>query len=116
MRSTILRVGVLSVLAALIAAPSLARAENITIPKDTDVILAFDDSISSKTAKEGDRVRMHVASDVIVAGTTVIKAGTPATAIVSKVEKRKPFGINAKLKLAIEPVKAIGGHLVPLEP
>jgi len=47
---------------------SAAQAAEITVPKDTDVVLAFDQSLSSKTAKPGERVSLHVKDNVVVNG------------------------------------------------
>jgi hypothetical protein len=97
-------------------ASGLALADTITVPKDTDVTLAFDQALSSKTAKEGDTVKLHVADDVIVGDKTIIKSGTPVTGVVSKVEKRKHFGVNAKMRITLNPVKTTSGAMLALEP
>src|SRR5205085_498877 len=49
-----------------------ALARDITVPKGTDVMLVFDQSLSSKTARAGDRVAFHVADDVMVGGNFVV--------------------------------------------
>ncbi len=90
--------------------------KTVTIPKGTEVLLVFDQQLSLKTASAGDKVALHVASDVTVDGRTVIPAGTKANATVSNVEKRKHFGINAKLRLAFDPIKSVSGQMVPIEP
>lgn len=95
---------------------SAAIADTVTIPKDTDVPLVFDQSLSSKTAKEGDKVAMHVSQNVVVGGKTVIAEGTKVTGIISKVDKRGRFGVNAKIRLALNPIRATGGHMIALEP
>src|SRR5437899_10782543 len=77
-------------------------AKEITVPRGTDVVLAFDQSVSSKHARVGDPVKFHVANDVMVSGKPVIHAGTPVTGVITKVEKRKHFGINAKMMLSLE--------------
>jgi hypothetical protein len=102
--------------ASLALAPLLAMADSITVPKETDVTLIFDESLSSKTAKEGQTVKMHVADDVTVDGKTVLKAGTPVTGTITKVSKRKRFGVNARMRFAINPVKSAMGTMIPLEP
>src|SRR5690349_17429673 len=108
------RVLVLAQTLALIG--SAALADTITIPKGTDVPLAFDQAVSSKTAKEGDKVYFHVTQDVKVDGKTMIREGTKATGIISKVDKRGQFGVSAKIRIALNPVAAVGGQMVALEP
>jgi len=102
--------------ACLAFAPIVASADTITVPKGTDVKLIFDQSLSSKTAEEGQSVKMHVADDLVVDGKTIIKSGTPVTAVIEKVDKRKRFGVNARIRVAINPVKSTMGQTIPLEP
>jgi hypothetical protein len=95
-----------------LAAASFAA---ITIPKGMDVDLAFDQALSSKTAKAGDRVMLHVMKDVTVHGKTVIKRGTRVSATISDVDKKGRFGKNARLKFTINPLKVMGST-VTLQP
>jgi hypothetical protein len=106
----------LAAAASMAVAPVLAVADSITVPKETDVKLIFDESLSSKTAKEGQMVKMHVAEDLVVDGKTVLKAGTPVTGTISKVEKRKRFGVNARMRFTLSPVKSAAGTMIPIEP
>src|SRR5258706_7794489 len=99
-------------LAAFQSSPSLA---SITVPKGTDVVLAFDQELSSKHAKVGEQVKFHVVDSVIVGGKTVIKAGTPASGVITKVEKRKHFGVNARMMIDLQTVRSTNGAMIPLE-
>lgn len=103
-------------LLALAAFQPRSFAKDITVPKGTDVVLAFDQSLSSKHAKVGDQVKLHVANDVMVGGKPVIHAGTPVNGVITKVEKRKRFGINAKMLISLDPVHSAGGKMISLEP
>lgn len=94
-------------------APSAMASTHI--PKGTNVPLVFDQALSSKTAKEGDKVNFRVAQDVTVDGKTVIKQGTHVTGIVTSVDKRQRYGVNAKLRIALNPIN-LGGTTIPLEP
>src|SRR5438045_1588495 len=67
---------------ALAAFQSSPSSASITVPRGTDVVLAFDQELSSKHAKVGEQVKFHVIDSVIVGGKTVIKAGTPATGVI----------------------------------
>lgn len=99
----------------LLAISIAAQAATVMVRKGTDVPLVFDRALSSKTARVGDRVPMHVASDVIVNGSTVIRSGTKVTGIISKVEKRKRYGVSAKMQITLNPVR-FSNVSIPLEP
>jgi hypothetical protein len=91
-----------------------ATAEEITLKKGTDVKLAFDNSLSSNTAKPGDQVELHLTDPVQIDGKTVIAEGAKVHGTVKKVEKRKHFGINANIQLYLDPVKSVTGKSVSL--
>jgi len=91
-----------------------AYAESVELKKGTEVKMAFDSSLSSSTAKAGDRVMMHVIDPVTVDGKTVIPEGTKVRGTVKKVDKRKHFGVNANIQLYLDPVKSTSGTQVPL--
>ncbi len=95
-----------------IAGAALAQR---SLPAGTDVKLAFDQHVSSKTAKSGDRIKMHVAEDVSVNGKVLIKQGTAATGVISDVKKRGRWGKNAKLQITVNPLR-VGKTMVPLQP
>jgi hypothetical protein len=89
------------------ALAAIAAFANVWVPKGTQVSLAFDEAISSKNAKVGDTVKMHVIDDVLVNNKTVLAAGTPVTGIISSVRKRAHFGVNAKMQITLQPVQGI---------
>lgn len=91
-----------------------ASAEEVTLKQGTDVKLAFDSSLSSNTAKPGDRVKLHVTDPVTADGKTIIAEGATVSGSVKKVEKRKHFGVNANIQLYLDPVKSVTGKMVPL--
>jgi len=94
---------------------SLALTSMATlVPKGTDVRLSFDSDLTSKTARVGDKVAFHVVDDVVVDGQVVIKKGTSATGAVSDVARGRRFGVNARLKIRVEPIAAADGTLVPI--
>src|SRR5262245_50781911 len=93
-----------------------AFSDSWNLQKGTDIPLVFDQAVSSKTAKAGDTVAMHVGDNIIVNGRTVIRQGEKVTAVVNSVEKRKHFGVNAKLKLTFDPVHSVWGQSIPIEP
>ncbi len=99
---------------ALLTASSVA-AERVRVEQGTNVPLQFVQAVSSKTIKVGDPVKFRVARDVVVDRNTILKRGQTVTGVVSKVDKRKRYGINAQLRIALNPVKTSGGML-KLEP
>lgn len=103
-------------IAALFTLSTLAPsfADEVTLKKGTDVVLAFDQSLNSKTAKVGDRVTFHVDQPVEVDGKTVIKEGTKVTGTVRKVSKKAAFGVNAKIQLNMDPIQTVEGKSVAL--
>jgi hypothetical protein len=82
----------------------------------TEVILAFDQALSSKTAKVGQSVALHVKNNVKVAGYTVLAAGKKVSATISQVDKRGHYGVNAKMRIVLNPVKSAYGGMLNLEP
>jgi len=100
----------------LLAVSAIAQAERVRVLKGTEIILAFDQALSSKTATVGEPVSLHVVNDVTVAGHTILKAGTPVTATISQVDKRKRYGINAKMRIVLNPVKSTYGRMLALAP
>ncbi len=93
-----------------------SQTTRLVVPMGTDVPLVFDQGLSSRTARVGDRVRLHVARNIQVGRFTVLRRGTPVSGVVSRVDKRKRFGVNAKLRIALNPVRSTYGTLLPLQP
>jgi len=107
-----MRIKFLTVIAAaMISAFTFAQ----NMPEGTPVMLSFDQSVSSKTARKGDQVKFHVFEDVKVDGKTVIRQGTHVTGVISRVGKSGIFGKNGKLEFTLSPVK-VHNHWVTLEP
>jgi hypothetical protein len=94
------------------AAPSLA--DQYVLKKGTDVKLSFDSTLNSKTAKPGDRVAFKVDEPVQVDGKTVIAAGTSEHGTVVRVNKRARYGVNARIRLQMDPIRTTSGTKVPI--
>src|SRR5580700_9625731 len=114
-RNAMLRTALTAIVGFVVAAVA-CHADPIEIPKGLDVPLVFDQTLSSKHAKAGDTVQLHVARDVVVDGNTIIRHGTHVSAVVSDVEHRKNFGVNAKMRLVFDPVKSEYGKHIDLQP
>src|ERR1700685_4278608 len=102
--------------AMVVMGASAAHADTILVPKGVNVPLVFDQTLSSKHAKAGDTVQLHVARDVVVNGHTIIRHGTHVSGGVSGVRHRKNFGVNAKMRLVFDPVKSEYGKHIDLQP
>lgn len=84
------------------------------VPKGTDVRLAFDQGLSSKTAKVGDRLAFEVVEDVIVDGKIVVRKGAKATGVVERVQRGRRFGVNASIRIKLDPIGASDGTMLPI--
>jgi len=93
-----------------------ARAEDplLKLKNHTEVKLAFDDEVNSKTAKAGDVVHLHVTEPVKIEDKTVIASGTPVVGTVTKVHGRAHFGTNAKIQMVLSPIKTTEHTTIPL--
>jgi len=100
-----------------LAPVSPVRADNdelLKLKNHTEVKLAFDDDVNSKTAKAGDVVHLHVTDPVMVGEKRVIAAGTPVMGTINAVHKRAHFGTNAKIQMILDPIKTTTGKMIPL--
>ncbi|HLK55918.1 MAG TPA: hypothetical protein VKU00_05125 [Chthonomonadaceae bacterium] len=108
-------VGISISLAFALSAITPALAEDVTVPKGTDIKLAFDQKLSSKTARPGDVVKFHVTEPVMVDGRTVVAEGTRVTGKVVKVDQRRRYyGINAKIQLKMDPIRGVDGRRIDI--
>lgn len=92
-----------------------ARAD-VQVPPGTPVMLEFMQTVSTKTARKGDRVRLRVYTKVVHNGRTLIRQDAPAEGVVEKVHRRRSFGRKGELKIRLIDVKDVDGDRVPLEP
>jgi hypothetical protein len=96
--------------------PSTVLGETVTVPFGTAVFCELDQKVTSKKRKwsEGDFVRAHVWKDVRVGAHVVIKAGTPVTVQVSKLQKARVAGQKGSLELSALNVVGVDGVDIPL--
>jgi hypothetical protein len=100
----------------LVVGANAAMTQRVSVPQGTQVVLVFDQPLSSKTATVGTPVRLHVKNDVALKGHTILASGTKVTGVISKVEQRKRYGVNAKMRIALNPVKSTYGTPIDLMP
>jgi hypothetical protein len=109
------RVALLSGLLLLASAQRVA-ADEIIIPRGTVVFGELDERITSNASKfrVGYPVDGHVWKDVVVAGHTVIAAGTPLTLRISKLRGSNAGGGGGALEVMAVAVKAVDGTEITL--
>lgn len=82
------------------------------LPPGTEVPLVFQQAVSNKHAHVGDTIAFTIKNDVLGPnGHVALHAGTPVTGVIEKVDGRSHFGVNAKIRIALNPV-----HGIELEP
>jgi hypothetical protein len=89
------------------AAPLTRRVE---VPEGTEFIALFTEPLSSKTASEGDAVRLKVDESVIIDGDTVIRAGSIVRGTISEAKGAGYMGKGGKLNMRIESVSLADGQ------
>jgi hypothetical protein len=94
------------------AAASAVRA--ITLPEGTEFSVITAETVSSKTAAEGDRISLKVEENVVVNGQTLIARGSAVRGVVASVEKAGRMGKGGKLNLRVESAVAVDGQHVAL--
>src|SRR5207253_1021010 len=57
---------------------------------------------------------LKVVEDLVIDGQVVVRKGTPVNAIVSEVNRGRRFGVNATLKLRLDPIAGADGTLIPI--
>jgi hypothetical protein len=87
------------------AAVTAAAPATLRLTEGTDVPLAFDEDLSSKTAQEGDPVVFVLTDDLKVGDLTVAKAGCKAVGEVSHAEKSGMMGKAGDLSIRLDYLK-----------
>jgi hypothetical protein len=113
MSSTVRRLAV--VVGILLAVSASAAVQKLMVPKGTDVTLVFDQAMNSKNVNVGDAVRLHVRDDVAVAHNVILKRGDRVQGVISRVDHRQRYGVNAKMRIELSPVKSTYGEVLALE-
>lgn len=111
-----IRIGlILSMLANCgLAAAAEAPKATVKIPIGTPVILSLLETISSKTAQVGQKVRFVVTSDVVVEGKTVIKKMSNAFGEVTAAGAAGMAGTAGSLSISLQLVQGIDGSMIPI--
>lgn len=86
----------------------------LNIPDGTPIYLRLAESISSSHARVGDLVDFIVVRDVVVAGFTIVEAGTMARGFITGVKGRRLLGIGGKVSLELDSIELMNGDRVGL--
>jgi len=82
-----------------------AAPAKVLLPEGTDVMLAFDEDLSSKTAQEGDQVTLVLTEDLKVGDVVVVKAGAKAIGEVTNAHKSEMMGKGGELNMRLDYLK-----------
>jgi hypothetical protein len=79
-----------------------AQTKDVVIPDGTELSVVTTETISSKTAAEGDPITFKVEEDVTIDGVVVIARGALVKGTISDAKKSGHFGKGGKLNVRIE--------------
>lgn len=83
-----------------------AESTRLMLKEGTEVKLKFRDSLSSKTANEGDAVNLLLSEDLKVGEITLVKAGAIALGTISHAKKSGMLGRAGELNMRLEYLRA----------
>jgi hypothetical protein len=83
--------------------------------KEAAVPLEFLDAVDSRSARQGDIVRLQVMDDTNVEGKLRFRKGAPAQGIIEGVDSPGRFGKRARIRMRLDWVQDINGEHVPLQ-
>ena len=95
---------------------TVALAVDVKLPTHTRVYVETMESLVAKGSKvnKGDLVRSRVWRDVIVNSIVVIAAGTPVTARIDDVSKRRMVGIKGTMTIGAYETQSVDGQTIQL--
>lgn len=99
---------------AVVAKP-LSAPPNAALPQNTEVLLSFNDTLTTKGKRwqEGDNFNLSVVRDVTLSGRVVIPRGTLAVGRVSWLTGKGMFGKSGKMEIDLEYID-LDGLRVPI--
>lgn len=81
--------------------PAVAAAQSLKIPEGTEFPLRLEETLSSKTAAEGDRFTVSLADDVPLPDGTVLRAGYRGVGEVVEARENGMLGKTGKLGIRV---------------
>ena len=98
---------------ALVAAPLLAHAETVKVPEGTELIIRFDDKLSSGSNTEGDQFSISLDDDVKLSDGTVLREGYRGKGEVTAAKKKGFMGQAGELNVRLNYIR-VGDERVRL--
>jgi hypothetical protein len=99
--------------AVLVAAPTLASAATVKVPEGTEMLIRFNDNLSSGKNSEGDTFSISLDDDVKLADGTVLKHGYGGKGEVTSAKKKGMMGQAGEMNVRLDYVR-IGSTRVRL--
>jgi len=93
-----------------------AFAQNMEIPKGAHVLLRMNNTVSSRTAQEGDYVYMTTASPIAAGGQILVPTNTHVTGTVVRVQRSGRVHGRAQLAIKLETLILNSGKVVKFTP
>jgi hypothetical protein len=86
------------------------------IPQGSHALLRLVNSISTRTAREGDYVYMRTAAPIVVGGQVVVPTGSYVQGIVSRAKRSGRVSGRAELGIRVENLTLPSGKVIQLAP
>lgn len=102
--------------ACLISITLTAAAQPLEIPKGAHVLLRMVNSISSRTANEGDYVYLKTASPIAAGGRILVPADSYVQGVVARARRSGRVAGRAELSIRLETLTLAGGRVVKFNP
>lgn len=90
-----------ALLAAALAMQPAASLAQGALPGGTPVPVVLVDTLSSKSARAGDRFPVRAAEDVRIGDSVIIPAGTPGVGEVTRVVRKRSFGRPGQIETRV---------------
>jgi len=103
-----------SFFAAAQTVPALTPPKTVVIPDGTEISVVTTDTLSSKTAAEGDPLNFKMEDDVVIDCSVVIAKGTIVKGVVSAAKKSGFFGKGGNLSVRIESTQTVDNQKIRL--
>lgn len=97
----------LGVWSSIFALPTASPDKTVVIPDGTEISAVTTETISSKTATEGDSIAFKVDEDVTINGVVVIAKGTLIKGEVTNAQSSGHFGKAGKLSVRVNSTETI---------
>ncbi len=93
-----------------------AAAQNLEIPKGAHVLIRMVNSVSTRTANEGDFVYLRTASPISAGGRIVIPVDTYVQGVVAHVKRSARVKGRAEMAIRLETLTLASGKIVKFTP